>query len=83
MPSQYTPRIVQIWQGYFEDGVLPPLQRRFACRGGHPIALPRGGAFVNTSTGAAWRKGGVGHSLAHVNALSFCSQAVQLVPCPH
>ena len=23
MPRQYTPRIVQIWQRYFEDGVLP------------------------------------------------------------
>lgn len=30
----------------------------------------------------AWRKGGIGHSLAHVNALSFCSQAVQLGAVP-
>ena len=31
---------------------------------------------------ASWRKGGVAHSLAHVNALSLCSQAVQLGAVP-
>lgn len=31
---------------------------------------------------SAWRRGGVGHSLAHVNALSLCSQAVQLGAVP-
>jgi MFS family permease len=36
---------------------------------------------VNLAAGA-WRRGGVGHSLAHVNALSFCSQAVQLGAVP-
>jgi MFS family permease len=37
---------------------------------------------VTTAMVAAWRKGGTGHSLAHVNALSFCSQAVQLGAVP-
>jgi MFS family permease len=37
---------------------------------------------MSSAAVAAWRKGGVGHSLAHVNALSFCSQAVQLGAVP-
>jgi MFS family permease len=37
---------------------------------------------VNHATAAAWRAGGIGHSLMHVNALSFCSQAVQLGAVP-
>jgi MFS family permease len=37
---------------------------------------------VNHTLAATWRKGGIGHSLAHVNALSFCSQAVQLGAVP-
>jgi MFS family permease len=37
---------------------------------------------VNHAAAATWRKGGIGHSLAHVNALSFCSQAVQLGAVP-
>jgi MFS family permease len=37
---------------------------------------------MNYSAATTWRKGGIGHSLAHVNALSFCSQAVQLGAVP-
>jgi MFS family permease len=37
---------------------------------------------MNHTLAASWRKGGIGHSLAHVNALSFCSQAVQLGAVP-
>jgi MFS family permease len=37
---------------------------------------------VNQAASATWRRGGIGHSLAHVNALSFCSQAVQLGAVP-
>jgi MFS family permease len=37
---------------------------------------------VKRATLATWGRGGIGHSLAHVNALSFCSQAVQLGAVP-
>jgi|HubBroStandDraft_2_1064218.scaffolds.fasta_scaffold32545_2 MFS family permease len=37
---------------------------------------------MTQAAAVAWRKGGIGHSLTHVNALSFCSQAVQLGAVP-
>ncbi len=37
---------------------------------------------MNQAAAVTWRRGGIGHSLAHVNALSFCSQAVQLGAVP-